>query len=66
MLYFGFDRKVRAHWEAEGMHWSLDMIFGEDSSRANRPTAMNLGTLRRAVLNIVKSSPPLKKKAWRK
>ena len=62
-----FGRKVRAHWGVESMHWSLDMIFGEDSSRANSlHAAMNLGTLRRAALNVVKSNPPLKKKGMAK
>ena len=44
------------------MHWSLDITFNEDDSRANAlHAAVNLGTLRRAVMNIVKSNPALKK-----
>ena len=44
------------------MHWSLDVTYKEDDSRANTlHGAVNLGTLRRACLNIVKSSPELKK-----
>jgi len=57
-----FGARVRAHWGVESMHWTLDVTFKEDSSRANTlHAAVNLGTLRRAALNIVKSDPELKK-----
>ena len=57
-----FGVRVRAHWGIESMHWSLDITFNEDDSRANAlHAAVNLGTLRRAVMNIVKSNPALKK-----
>lgn len=57
-----FGARVRAHWSVESMHWTLDVTFNEDDSRANvLHAAANLGTLRRAILNIVKSDPTLKK-----
>ena len=57
-----FGARVRAHWSVESMHWTLDVTFKEDDSRANAlHAAVNLGTLRRAALNIVKSDPELKK-----
>lgn len=57
-----FGSRVRAHWSVESMHWSLDVTFNEDDSRANTlHAAVNLGTLRRAAMNIVRSDPELKK-----
>jgi len=57
-----FGRRARGHWGVESMHWILDVVFNEDDSRANTlHAALNLATLRRAALNIVKSNPVLKK-----
>jgi len=57
-----FGARARAHWGIESMHWTLDVTFKEDDSRANTlHAAENLGTLRRAAMNIVKSDPELKK-----
>ena len=57
-----FGERARAHWSVESMHWTLDVTFKEDYSRANTlHAAVNLGTLRRAAINIVKSDPELKK-----
>ncbi len=54
--------RVRAHWGIESMHWTLDVTFKEDDSRANTlHAAENIGTLRRAAMNIVKRDPELKK-----
>lgn len=62
-----FGARVRGHWSVESMHWTLDVTFKEDNSRANTlHGAVNLGTLRRAALNIVKSDPELKKKGMAK
>ena len=62
-----FGARVRGHWSVESMHWTLDVTFKEDDSRANTlHAAVNLGTLRRAALNIVKSNPELKKKGMAK
>ena len=62
-----FGARVRGHWSVESMHWTLDVTFNEDSSRANTlHAAVNLGTLRRAALNIVKSDEELKKNGMAK
>lgn len=52
-----FARAVRAHWTVENtLHWSLDVTFREDQSRARtRYAAQNLATLRRLALNLVKN-----------
>jgi predicted transposase YbfD/YdcC len=60
-------RAVRLHWGIEnGLHWRLDMTFGEDSSRVRvRNAAQNLSRLRRLVLNLLKldTSDPKKKRS---
>jgi len=66
-----FAYAVREHWGIENKaHWSLDVIFGEDQSRARtRNAAKNLGTLRNIALNIVRTdkskAPSLKNKMYR-
>ena len=51
-----FGRAVRSHWSIENsLHWSLDVTFREDDSRARtKNAAQNLAILRRFVLNLVK------------
>ncbi len=51
-----FGQAVRGHWGVENpLHWSLDVTFGEDQSRARTKfAAQNLATLRRIALNILK------------
>lgn len=51
-----FAQAVRQHWGVENrLHWSLDVTFREDQSRARtRYAAQNLATLRRIALNLVK------------
>jgi predicted transposase YbfD/YdcC len=51
-----FARAVRGHWGIENkLHWVLDVIFGEDQSRARAGyAAQNLATLRRLALNLLK------------
>jgi len=57
-----FGARIRAHWGMEPFHWVLDVVFNEDDSRANvLHGAVNLGTLRRAAINIVKGDTELKK-----
>ena len=50
---------IRAHWQIENaLHWSLDVDFNEDQSRARaRHAAKNLGTLRVICLNLIKRIP---------
>ena len=52
-------QSVRRHWEIENsLHWSLDVVFHEDQSRARaRQAAKNLGTLRSICMNLLKNIP---------
>lgn len=54
-----FARAVRGHWGIENTcHWSLDMTFREDESRArDRRLAENLAWLRRFALGLLKQHP---------
>lgn len=51
-----FARAVRGHWGVENkVHWLMDVVFGEDQSRARAGfAAENLATLRRLALNLLK------------
>jgi predicted transposase YbfD/YdcC len=51
-----FAEAVRRHWGVENcVHWSMDVTFGEDQSRARTENAaQNLATLRRIALNLLK------------
>lgn len=53
---------VRAHWGIEnGLHWTLDVAFREDQSRARTQNAQaNLVTLRHLALNQLKLESSLK------
>lgn len=46
-----------AHWSVEnGLHWHLDVSFGEDACQTKSDVAAeNLSTLRRMCLNILKT-----------
>jgi predicted transposase YbfD/YdcC len=65
-----FAYAVREHWGIENqVHWSLDVIYGEDQSRARtKNAAKNLGTLRNMALNIVRAdkskAPSLRNKMY--
>ena len=50
-----FARAVRGHWAIENnLHWVLDVVFGEDQSRARTGfAAANLGVARRLALNLL-------------
>jgi predicted transposase YbfD/YdcC len=50
---------VRGHWGIEnGLHWQLDMTFGEDANRVQRRHgAENLALLRRLALSLLKRHP---------
>lgn len=46
---------VRSHWQAESMHWVLDMTFREDESRIRRGTgALAFNVLRKIALSLFK------------
>jgi predicted transposase YbfD/YdcC len=51
-----FAKAVRGHWGVENsLHWSLDVTFREDDSRARTMNAaQNVATLRRIALNLVR------------
>jgi predicted transposase YbfD/YdcC len=55
-------RVVRNHWGVEtGLHWTLDVCFGEDQSRARvRNAAENLSRVRRMALMLLKQERSLK------
>ena len=63
-----FARAVRGHWSVENnLHWSLDVSFGEDNSRARtRHAATNLATLRRIALNLLRADHSSSKSLNRK
>jgi predicted transposase YbfD/YdcC len=50
------ERRVRAHWSIENaLHWTLDVVFGEDSSRIrSRGGAENLSAVRKLALSLLK------------
>ena len=52
-------RIIRSHWHIENsLHWSLDVVFNEDQSRARAGhAAKNLGTLRAICMNLIKRIP---------
>ena len=44
-----------------GLHWVLDVAFGEDLNRARQKNAQaNLGVLRRVAVSMIKNTPNLK------
>lgn len=51
-----FGNAVRGHWGVENsLHWSLDVTFREDDSRARtKNAAQNVATLRRIAINLIK------------
>lgn len=60
-----FARAVRGHWAIENQcHWVLDVVFGEDQSRARTGHAVaNLGLLRRLALNLLRRDQTCKRGA---
>ena len=54
-------KSVRERWGGNGLHWSLDVSFGEDGSMVRMGhSAENMSTLRRLALNLVKMEKSLK------
>jgi predicted transposase YbfD/YdcC len=49
---------IRGHWSIEnGLHWFLDVCFGEDSCRARtNHAAENLNVLRKAALHLLRKT----------
>ena len=55
----GYGRALRGHWQIEnGLHWHLDVTFGEDSSRVQQRTeAANFSLLRKMAPSMSKKHP---------
>ena len=53
-----FAYAVRKHWAVENqLHWCLDVIFDEDSSRARKNMSpLNLNVLRKTALALCKNA----------
>jgi predicted transposase YbfD/YdcC len=50
-----FAKSVRGHWLIESMHWILDVVFDEDSSRIrNGDGSENFGFLRKFAISLLK------------
>lgn len=52
-----FMTAARAHWDIEnGLHWSLDVAFGEDAARNRRDHGpANIAVLRRRALDVARA-----------
>ena len=45
----------RNHWAIENnLHWALDVIYNEDKCQVKKKAAINMGTVRKFILNLVK------------
>lgn len=58
-----FARAVRGHWGVENsLHWVLDVVFGEDQSRARTGhAAENLAATRRMAVNLLRRDKTCKR-----
>ena len=56
-------RAVRGHWSVENqLHWVLDVVFGEDQSRARTAhAAENLALARRLAINLLRRDKTCKR-----
>ena len=54
-----YGQALRGHWGIEnGLHWQMDINFGEDASRIQRRGgAENFAVLRRIALSLLKQHP---------
>ena len=54
-----YGQALRGHWGIEnGLHWHMDINFGEDASRLQRRRgAENFAVLRRIALSLLKQHP---------
>jgi len=52
-------KRIRAHWSIENnLHWTLDVVFGEDQSRIrSRNGAANITQVRKLALSLLKMEP---------
>jgi predicted transposase YbfD/YdcC len=51
--------RIRGHWSIENrLHWSLDVLFGEDASGVTKEHGPeNLNTLRKLALTLLRAAP---------
>jgi predicted transposase YbfD/YdcC len=58
-----FAQAVRGHWGVENsLHWVLDVVFGEDDSRARSGfAAENLAATRRLAINLLRRDKTCKR-----
>lgn len=58
-----FAKAVRGHWAIENqLHWVLDVVFGEDQSRARtEQAAENLAAMRRWAVNLLRKDTTCKR-----
>jgi predicted transposase YbfD/YdcC len=69
-----FGSYIRGHWEIESMHWSLDVIFGEDfQTKRNKNGILNFNTLSKCAISLLveektfpKSKPLKQQRAFAK
>lgn len=63
-----YGEALRGHWRIEnGLHWQLDVTFGEDASREHgRTAAQNLAGVRRLALSLLKQHPGKKSVAQKR
>ena len=54
-----YGKALRGHWGMEnGLHWQMDVTFGEDANRVQRRHgAENLALVRRLALSLLKRHP---------
>lgn len=62
-------KAIRSHWSIENtLHWSLDVVFGEDASRLRKDNAaVNMSVIRKTAFNALKREPsdtPIKLKRF--
>jgi predicted transposase YbfD/YdcC len=51
-----FAKAARTHWGVESMHWSLDVILGDDRNQTRAGVAaQNLAIVKRMVFNTLKN-----------
>lgn len=51
-----FAKAVRSHWGVESMHWSLDVVLGDDRNQTREAAAaQNLAIVKRIVFNTLKN-----------